>query len=150
MNKLQGLLLLICAGCICFLSVLFFFSPAPIEVNMARLDQKMLEENEAKMKEEEKRNKAQQAARARADLEKKMYRCQTSDQCTIVDKDPCGCSRGPKGVTAINSDFSLEYSRSMEQKFAKIEVCPDTTSTERECSRSAHAVCENNHCKIAY
>ena len=150
MNKLYGLLLLICAGGVLLLAVVFFSQPAPIQVSMVRLDQQLLEENEAKIKEAEKRQKAEQAKRAQAELEKKLYRCTRNDQCIIVDKDPCGCARGPQGVTAINSDFSLEYSRLLEKKFAKIEVCPSISSTEKECSRTAHAVCEESFCKIAY
>ncbi|MBO7238160.1 MAG: hypothetical protein J6U96_02565 [Elusimicrobiaceae bacterium] len=150
MNKLYGLLLLICAGGAMFLTILFFAQPAPIEVKMVRLDEEMVKENEAKMKEEEKRQQAAHAAQARADLEKRLYRCKSNEECIIVDKDPCGCARGPQGVTAINSDLSLEYSKLMEKKFAKIEVCPDVASKEKECSPKARPVCEANRCKIAY
>ena len=58
MNKLYGLLLFVCAGGALFFAMVFFAQPAPIEVKMVRLDQQMVEENEEKIKEEEKRQKA--------------------------------------------------------------------------------------------
>ena len=150
MNQLRGLVLLICAAGAILFAFVFFSKPVPIEVSMARVTPQMVEENKAKVEEEEKLHQAQEAARKRAELEVRLYRCSSDEDCIIVDKDPCGCLRGPQGVTAINSNLSLEFSRLMDKQFAGPKMCPSTPSTQKECSPSARAVCEAKHCKIAY
>jgi len=150
MKKIQDLLLLLCAAGAVILAINFFSHPAPINVDMPRVTEEMVEENKAKMEAEAKQKAALEAARKQAEIKMKMYKCTSNDECIIVDQDPCGCLRGPKSVTAINSNFSLEFSRMMEKKFAGSQVCPDKASTEKECSRTARAVCQERHCKIIY
>ena len=150
MNQIKGLILLICAAGAIVLAVMFFSRPAPIEVSIARVTPEMVEENQVKIQEEEKRQQAQEAARKRANLEQRLYHCKTSEDCIIVDKDPCGCLRGPSGVTAINSELALEFSRLMDAQFASAKMCPSVASTEKECSAKARPVCQANRCKIVY
>ena len=90
------------------------------------------------------------AARRHAELISKMTACNTNEECVIVDKDPCGCLKGPEGVTAINASYSLEFSKLMEKRFALATACPSVGSTEKECSASARPVCLQNRCKIGY
>ena len=150
MNKMKGLVLLTCTVGVVLLTLVFFFRPEPIPVSITPVTTQMIAANEIKMQEEEKRQQAQQAARQRADLEHRLYRCQSNAECIIVDKDPCGCLRGPQGVTAINSNFSLEFSRLMQERYSNTQVCPSVASTEEACAPTARAVCQANLCKIIY
>ncbi len=150
MSKIKGLVLLICAAGAILFALVFFSRPVPIEASFPRVTSEMVEENKIKVAEQEKQQAQEEAARKRAELEVRLYRCSSDEDCIIVDKDPCGCLRGPKGVTAINSNLSLEFSRLMDKQFAGQKMCPSTSSTEKECSPSARAVCQAKHCKIVY
>ena len=120
----------------------FLMHPAPAIVNLPALS---LQELEAQ---EQAQQKAAQASAQRA-LERRMFHCETDDDCIIVDKDPCGCLVGPSGVTAINVDYTLQFSQKQTHSMAK--TCPDgEPSQEQECSPSARAVCQEKVCKIVY
>jgi adenine-specific DNA glycosylase len=80
---------------------------------------------------------------------RRMYRCETDEDCVIVDKDPCGCWVGPSGVTAINVAYILDFNKMTQKSLAK--TCPDTEpSVDKECSPSARAVCKEKVCRIVY
>ena len=142
MNKMikNGVLLVAMVG-VLLLIPLFLMHDAPIQVDIPHLDaQEMAAKKEAVQQAEK---QAQREARAR-----RVYACQTDDDCIIVDKDPCGCAIGPKGVTAINVNYITDFNainRTMGTK-----ACPDTVSTEKECSANAEAVCRARTCKISY
>lgn len=150
MKIVRNMLLIVCGIGAILLAVLFFSRPQQIEASMPLLSEQIVKENEAKAQEELQKQQAAEAARKRAELEQRMYRCKEDDECIIVDKDPCGCLKGPKGVVAINSSYSLDFSNLMTKKFASMEICPDNASTEKECSPSARPVCQANRCKIVY
>ena len=141
-SKIKATILILCALGALGLIPVFFQNAQPIEVIAPQLNTRELAEKEA----QEQKVAAAQDKQMRA---RRMLRCQTSDDCIIVDKDPCGCLVGPKGVIAINANFTLDFNRLQEKVMAK--ACPDTLpSEEKECSPSAQAVCENNLCKITY
>lgn len=134
--------LLVCAGVIAVLILLVLTNSAPIEINIPHIT---ADELAAKKKE------AAQAAKAehRKQRLSKMYTCQTDEDCLIVDKDPCGCGVGPKGVTAINVGYITDFNEINNKTFGMIS-CPEKNSREKECSLSAHAVCQAKRCKIVY
>lgn len=148
--KLKGLFLLICAACAGLLTMFFFSHAQPVEADMPLVTSEMIAQHREQLQQKAHQRQSAEAARKRADLEIKMYQCRTNDECIIVDRDPCGCLRGPEGVTAINSNFSLEFSRLTEKQFAKATACPSVGSSERECSASAEAACVAGRCKIIY
>ena len=85
-----------------FLIPLFLAHDSPIEVNIPRLDAaEMAAQKEAAQQAEK---QAQREARAR-----RVYACQSDEDCIIVEKDPCGCAVGPKGVVAINVNFVTDF-----------------------------------------
>ena len=149
-TKLKGIFLLACAVVVGFIGLSLFSGTEPIEVNMPVFTKEMVEEVQAKNASEEQKRQHAAAVRNRTELEAKIYSCQTDDECIIVDKDPCGCLRGPGGVTAINAEWSLEFSTLVERQFSSGASCPSSGSTENECSETATAVCQKNHCKIVW
>ena len=150
MSKIKALFLLICAGVVLLLAVIFFSRGNPIEVQMPKVTVAMVEDYQSKIKAAQNKKQDAAAARKRAELEVRMYQCTHNDDCIIVDQDPCGCLKGPEGVTAINAAFSLEFSRLMQEGTSGSTVCPSVGSTERECSASARPACVQNRCKILY
>ena len=148
--KIKGIFLLICAVLIVGLALSFFSRATPIEVQMPLVTREMVEENQAAIRAAAEKRQNAAAARKRAELEMRLYQCQADSDCIIVDKDPCGCLKGPEGVTAINSSMSLEFSRLVQEKSSLAEVCPSVASAEKECSATARPVCQQNVCKIVY
>ncbi len=148
--KLKGLFLLICAACAGLLTVFFFSHAQPVEADMPLVSSEMIAQNRDQQQEKARQRQNAESARRRAELENKMNQCSTNDDCIIVDQDPCGCLRGPEGVTAINSSFSLEFSRLTEKQFPNTTACPSVGSSEKECSASAEAACVAGRCKIIY
>ncbi len=141
-TKIKALCLLICAGCVLVLIPVFLSKDNPIEISMP-----VLTEQQAAAQEEA-QQKAAQASAQKAKV-RRVFRCQTDEDCIIVDKDPCGCLAGPEGVTAINASYTLEFNKMQSGMLAK--ACPDRApSQEKECSPSAQAVCRENVCQIAY
>lgn len=143
MNKLIKNVILIIAtvGVLCLIP-LFLAHDSPIEVEIPRLDaQEMAAKKEAA---EQAEKQAQREARAR-----RIYTCQTDEDCIIVEKDPCGCAIGPKGLTAINVNFVTDFNATNSRNVLA-KTCPDTISTEKECSENATAVCRARTCKITY
>ena len=149
-SKIHTILLLVASGIVLLLAFIFFMHPDPIEAQAPLLTKQMLEDYQAQQQQTAQKRQSEAAARKRAELEAKLKLCETSEECIIVDKDPCGCLKGPEFVTAINSNFSLEYSRMMEKRFSATTACPSVGSVEKECSASARAVCQEKHCKIIY
>lgn len=148
--KIKGLILLVCAVGVLGLAASFFSRATPLKVQFIMLTPKMVEENQKAIEAAKTKRENAMAEKERAELEKKMYQCQTHNECIIVDKDPCGCFKGPEGVTAINAAYSLEFSRLLQEQSAVAEVCPAVASEERECSESARPVCRRNACTIIY
>lgn len=143
MNKfIKTTWMLICSGVLIVFMVLCFVNNKPIEVNVPSFTQ---EELAVKKKEAAKEAKAVQRKQKLA----KMYNCQADEDCVIVDKDPCGCSIGPKGVVAINVNSVMDFNEINNTPFGT-KTCPEKTSKEKECSPSARAVCQAKRCKIAY
>lgn len=150
MNQIKGIFLLLCAVVVAILAFVFYSHRSAIEVQMPLLTNQMVTQREEEMQKEEQRRQTQQEARRRAELGERIVSCQSDDDCIIVDKDPCGCLKGPEGVTAINSAMALEFSRLMTRTFGNTTSCPSVESKEKECSPTAKAVCEQNRCKIVY
>ena len=150
MNHVKNVLLLICASCAILLALSFFSRRKPIEAQMPLVTKQMVAENQEKEQKEQTQRSNAAAARRHAELMTKMTACNTNEECIIVDRDPCGCLKGPQGVTAINASYSLEFSKMMEKRFALATACPSVGSTEKECSASARPICLQNRCKIGY
>lgn len=149
MNKIkQGLLLLFALGILASVPM-FLARRTTIQTDMPALSKEEIIANQADYEKQKSQQEAQQRARRAAKAKEFIYACQTDSDCIIVDKDPCGCLVGPKGVVAINASRSLEFSQSLGNVMAK--ACPDgAPSTERECSPNARAVCQKKLCKIVY
>ncbi len=123
------------------LTGLFLSNRFPISVNIARLDvEEMAAQKEAAAQ-------AAKAAQRRAQLNRTVS-CKADEDCIIVDKDPCGCAAGPRGVTAINVNYITDFNAINSQPSTK--TCMDVPSTEKECSPSARAVCRARTCRIEY
>ena len=149
-SKLKGIFLLACAVCVVVLALSFFSGSQPLEVSSSVFTEQMVNDLQAQKVAVQQKRQNVQAARERAETENKIYSCTSDEQCIIVDKDPCGCLIGTSGVTAINADWSLEFSKLLEKDFASAASCPSQGSAERECSASAQAVCRENHCTIVW
>lgn len=149
-HRIQEVLLFICAVVVALLAVSFFMRAVPIQAQAPLLTEQLLNENRAELEQQEQKRQHTQAARRRAELEKHLYQCQANEDCIIVDKNPCGCLKGPNGVTAINSTHVMEFARMMEKQFPSTVSCPSVGSAERECSATATAVCDRGRCRIAY
>ena len=134
--------LLICTACVVLLIPLFLSHDVPIQVDIPRLDAEEL----AAQKEASAKAEREAARKAKAN---RVYSCQEDEDCIIVDKDPCGCAAGPKGVVAINVNFITEFN-SLNQVGSVTKACAERLSQERECSPSARAVCRARSCKIIY
>jgi len=142
MNKMiKNVVLLVAITVVVFLIPLFLLHDAPIEVTIPQLDAQELAAKKEAAEQAEKQ--AQKEARIR-----RVYACQADEDCIIVDKDPCGCAVGPQGVVAINVDFVTDFNTLNSNQVTK--ACPDTISTEKECSEEAKAVCIARTCKIRY
>lgn len=141
-TKIKALCLLVCAACMLVLIPVFLSKDNPIEISMP-----VMTEQQAAAQEQA-HQKAAQASAKKAKV-RRILRCETDDDCIIVDKDPCGCLVGPEGVTAINASYTLEFNKMQSGVLAK--ACPDSApSQEKGCSPSAVAVCRENICEIDY
>ncbi|MBP5403907.1 MAG: hypothetical protein J6Y17_02320 [Elusimicrobiaceae bacterium] len=143
MNKIiKNMLLILCTiGVMCLLPV-FLLHDAPIPVDVVRLDmQELAAQKEAVAK-------AEKQARSQARV-RRVYSCSVDEDCIIVEKDPCGCTIGPSGVTAINVNHILDFN-SMNNQKSVTKTCPEQVSKERECSPSARPVCKAKRCSISY
>lgn len=134
--------LLICSGILVVFMLACFVNNKPIEIDMPSFTQ---EELAAKKQEAAKEARAVERKNKLAQL----YTCKTDEDCVIVDKDPCGCAAGPKGVTAINLAYLPDFDSLNNTPFGT-KTCPEKASTEKECSLSARAVCQAKRCKITY
>lgn len=150
MAHIRALVLLVCAAVALLLAVVFYGRATKIEVSAPLLTRQMVEESQSVIAQRQRAQQEADASRKRAQEQANVYRCQLNEDCIIVDQDPCGCLHGPSGVTAINADQVLTFQRLMSRRFAKATTCPDVGSTVRECSATAHPVCVENRCKIAY
>lgn len=143
MKKLiKNVFLLVCTGVVVCLIGLFMTHDSPIPVEIPALDAAELaaKKEEAAAAEKE----AQRQARAR-----RVYSCKADEDCIIVDKDPCGCAVGPKGVVAVNVNYLTDFNALNSQKMVT-KACSEVLSREKECSPSARAVCKAHTCKITY
>lgn len=143
MNKLlKKIILCVCTGAVLLLIPILYSHDTPIQIEVPHLNEQELAAQEKQQQEEQ--------ARAMEDMRKhRVYRCKRNDDCIIVDKDPCGCLVGPKGVVAINAMYTLDFN--MLQAKTVTKACPERAARPvRECSPSARAVCVKNLCKITY
>lgn len=147
---IKGTVLWVCAFVAAVLAVSFFSRSQAIEVQVPLVTKQMIEENQAQIQQEQQHRQNTLLAKRRAELEVRLYQCQSNEDCIIVDKDPCGCLKGPQGVTAINAGLSLEFSRLMEKTFSATTACPSVASVEKECAPTARPVCRFNRCQIVY
>ena len=148
--RIKEIILLCCAACVVLLTIAFYSRPEKLQADAPLVTQQMVKEYQDKVREATEKRQNAEAARQRAELETRMVQCQSNEECIIVDKDPCGCLTGPEGVTAINSEYSLEFSGLVEKDFSEAKTCPSIGSVERECSASARAVCQEQRCTIIY
>ena len=149
-KKIKSVFFLVCSVIVLLLALSFYFHAEKIEVQAPLLTPEMAAEYQALQKEVEEKRQSAQAARLRADMQLQVKSCQSDAECIIVDQDPCGCLKGPEGVTAINASYALEFSRLVEKSFEQTTTCSDVSSTEKECSATARAVCQEKVCQIVY
>lgn len=140
-QKIKTLFFVICITLIVLIIPLLLTHDTPIPVNLVQLDTQELAAQKQATAQAEKQ--AQRQARAA-----RVYSCKADEDCIIVDKDPCGCAIGPKGVTAINVNYILDFNSLTKSDVTT--ACPEKLSQEKECSSAAHPVCKANRCKISY
>ena len=141
-SKVRNIFWLSCAAVLILWIPLLWANRQPTEVDLPLLTQEELTATE---------EAHQQAARehALATAKRKIFSCESDEDCIIVDKDLCGCLVGPQGVVAINAAYTTDFDRIYRGKGTA--TCPDKEpSQERECSPSAQAVCKAKTCKITY
>lgn len=141
MKKLKNYLCVLGAGLVCLIGLGVYQNRTPIAVHIPEISTQELDARA---------EVAQQVATrsAAASWARKLVACSADEDCVIVDKDPCGCIAGPKGVMAINVDQLVSFN---ERQNALTEGCPDNPpSTKAECSPTARPVCRKQTCTIVY
>lgn len=138
----SSVVLLTCTVVVLMLIPLFLSHDSPLQVDIPQLTKEEL----ASQKEEA--EKAEQEATRKARLSR-IYSCKRNEDCLIVDKDPCGCAAGPKGVVAINVNHIIDFNALNSARIVA-KACSSKVSTVKECSASARAVCKAHTCKITY
>ncbi len=141
-NTVKNVLLLVCIIGVLVLTGLFLTHDSEILMEIPQIDAQELAAQKEIVQQAE-RNAQRQAQLRR------IYACQTDEDCIIVDKDPCGCFAGPKGVVAINVSRITEFNAVNNTRLVA-KTCSEEISTEKECSSSAHPVCSARTCKIVY
>lgn len=149
MNKIKQFLLLLCAFAVIGAIPVVLSRREVIPTDMPALSRAEIVANKQEYEKLEAKQETQERARRIAKARSANFACKADEDCIIVDKDPCGCLVGPKGVVAINASRSLEFTKTLGNVLAK--ACPDgAPSQEKECSPNARAVCRNKTCKIIY
>ena len=141
-SKIRDVVAVICALVLLSSLPTFMARKKPIEVSLPQMNPQ-----EVVAKEELQQKQAQ--AVALQNKLRRIYACTIDEDCIIVDKDPCGCTIGPKGVVAINVNYILDFNAINNQK-SVTTTCPETTSRVKECSPTARPVCKAHRCKISY
>lgn len=149
-SKIKNIFLLACSAVVILLAVSFFSRADVIEVSAPLITKQDIEKYQEQQRAVQHQKQQTAEARRKAETRENIYKCETDDECIIVDKHPCGCLNGPEGVTAINGAYSFNFLTLVEQEFGQATRCGEVASTERECSATAHAVCESNRCRIDY
>lgn len=139
---ITNVFLLVCTAVVLLLIPLFMSHDSPIPVEIPHLSSEEL----AAQKEAAAKIEREAAQKARI---QRVYSCKKNEDCIIVDKDPCGCAIGPKGVVAINVNYITDFDILNKAKMVT-KTCPSKVSKVKECSPSAHGVCKAKTCKIAY
>ena len=156
-KMIENLLLLAAITGIFVLIPIFLFNATPILVTVPPVSMEAVavskqradaEDEEKAEQEKEAAERAAQEAKYKA-LVKQVYSCKSDDECIIVDKDPCGCNIGPKGITAINVN-AVSVFNLLNKQNTGMKVCPETLSTANECSARAYPACRAGSCKILY
>ena len=149
MNKIKQILQLLCALAVIAAIPVVLSRREVIPTDMPALTREDIMANKQDYEKQEAKQEEQERSRRAAKARAAYSACTADEDCIIVDKDPCGCLVGPKGVTAINMARSLEFTKAQGNVMAK--ACPDgEPSQERECSPNARAVCRQKMCKIVY
>jgi len=141
-KAIMRVFLLTCTVAVLLLIPLFMSHDSPIQVKLPQLTTE-----ELAAQKQEAAKQAQETAR-KAQLSR-IYSCRQDEDCLIVDKDPCGCSVGPKGVVAININYITDFNALNSSRMIT-KTCSSQVSTLKECSPSARAVCKARTCKIVY
>ena len=89
-QMIKGMVLWVCAFVAAVLAVSFFSRSQAIEVQVPLVTKQMIEENQAQIQQEQQHRQNTLLAKRRAELEVRLYQCQSNEDCIIVDKDPCG------------------------------------------------------------
>ena len=134
--------LLTCTIGVVLLIPLFMSHDSPIPVQIPQLT------SEKVSAKKEEADKVEQETARKTKLNR-IYSCKQDDDCLIVDKDPCGCAAGPKGVVAINVNYITDFNALNSARMVT-KTCSPQVSTIKECSPSARAICAASTCKISY
>ena len=139
---IKNVFFIACTVIIILLIPFFLSHDSPIPVHIVQLDaQEIAAQKEASAQAEK---QAQHQARIQ-----RIYSCKTDADCIIVDKDPCGCAVGPKGVVSINVNYIVDFNN-LNNRQSVTTSCSEKLSKEKECSPSARAICKANRCSIHY
>lgn len=141
-KTITNIFLLVCTVGVLLLIPVFLTHDSPIPVEIPSISAEEL----AAQKEAAAQAEKVAARKART---RRIYACETDEDCIIVDKDPCGCAVGPQGVTAININYITDFNALNNTKMVA-KACPTTSSTQKECSPTARGVCKAKTCKIVY
>lgn len=140
-KKIRKVALIACIVLVVGLTGLFLSHDSVIEVTVPQVSAAQIA---AQKEVEAKQNQAIQ----RQKLLSRIVSCRADEDCIIVDKDPCGCAAGPRGVTAVNVNYITQFTQINKQPSTK--TCSETLSSVKECSPNARAVCKAHICKIKY
>lgn len=147
MKIVKNIILLTCAVLVMLSIPVLLKHDQPIYVDIPEIkaeEVKAIQEAQEKATE-----KAERSAAARAEANR-LSGCVSDEECVIVDKSPCGCILGAKGVIAINVRNMVDYNNKVQEK-ALNTICPDNEpSQEGVCGPTAQAVCRNKVCKIVF
>lgn len=145
--KLKDMFFVLFAAGAVLLAIFFWSHRGEIAVDFPVVTQNMIDADAAQNAKAAADSEAASRAQKRAQQARRIFACETDDQCMRVEKNPCGCSAGPEEVVAINGMFFDEFSRTLPNMTV---TCPDAVSTEKECSPSARPACVQKMCKIVY
>jgi len=140
-KMITNIIYLVVAVAVCMCTFAVYQNANPIEADVPVVTLAQVHEQEEVTKEKEQIS----AARAR---QRRWINCKQDDDCVIIDREPCGCLVGAKGVIAINVNLVTEY----EEKYLnKTKACPEEEPfQEGPCSPSAYPICKNKTCTIVF
>lgn len=149
MKIVKYLIYLICACFVLLLVPILIKHDQPMFVELPTIDTAKIDEKREAQENQIIVEQAEQAAAEKAAKRRNYFSgCNKDEECVIVDKHPCGCLIGPRGVAAINIERISEFNEEVQKRAATASCPTNEPSTEGACAPGAHAVCRHQTCRI--